>query len=1439
MRVLKTLLFLFASTLISAQSFDFLAGIRLGDGEGEDDESTEIAFFSNGDLLVAGQFEGLIDFDPQLSQRNLQISIPSGGESYFARYSPQGQLIWWRALRSKRDVHIYGIKIDQNDNVYLTGTYIQELILDEDNPNAQLSGVSPNDGDGYLTKFDAQGNYQWATRFAGSGIDAGFDLDFNPAGELVLLGVFGDSLQFDPNQSSSLKVSAGAGDVFFAGFDTAAGQFLWTEQISGLGFDNPRAIAIDSQGNYYLNGDFTAITTFSLNPLTVLNPSGGNDIFVAKYNANRQIVWAQKIAGSSTDLGADMTLINDTLLAISGTFRGNVQLDPVGNGPLRTGNGWNADIFLVVWDTAAQYQWGHTLGGSATDATAGLVVDQNQRVWIGGYLVNAVDLNPDPNFSFNVPGTGGDGFIAAYQVSDGQFFTAHHLDGSAFSRVHNLAHANNGRIWSVGALYGTANFDVYGGNFSLSSPANNNPNSFFAAYQNSSFDTAWVTEDRLGGDDYLTHAEFLNDGNIIATGYFQGGIDADPDTSEFFLDSRGGQDVYLIKYDSNFDLIWALQMGGINGDQATALAEDASGNLYLAGHYSGTFFYPTSNGLDSLVSQSQLSVFLAKINSQGQLLWMKDIQGLGNEYAYGLSVNNQGQVALAGMLQGNISFDGLNTSPNVANRGAFLAVYDSSGSYLWSQIIDGPSNEFGYTCLAADNGDFFLGGSYRNTVDFDPGPAGDSYTSQFGGNDVFLAKYNSSGQYQWVKVYGQNSFEGAFALDEDAAGNLYLAGEFSSLQDFNPPNNDTLRSKGATDIFILSLDTQGGFRWVKQLGGSSGDLCRKLKVVDDQVYHTGYFYVEADLNPGPDTLLATSEGQHAIYLQVLDTAGQFINALSFGSTGEDVGFAVDHLNGKTLLGGIFERAVDFDPNPAKESIFRSAGDLDGFLTKLGNAGPCPTRYDTVQVQACGNYWWEGQVYTSSGIYQKNLFTSQGCDSIRVLDLQLNPIYDSLSVVNACDSFSWRGQVYHQNGIYVDSLQTFAGCDSIFRLDLQLHPTFRDTLRQVFCDSFLWRGRILSSSGWYYDSLSSSRTCDSIYVLDLDIRSSFKDTLSITACASYQWRGNSYSVSGLYSSIGQSSAGCDSSYFLDLQILPSYTDSLSLNACDSFSWRGNTYYQSGIYYDSLTTQAGCDSVFILQAQIEPTFYDSLSIMTCDSFFWRGNSFTNSGVYHDSLLGSNGCDSIYVLDLTLSNSQTTSLNIIACDSAIIGGKIYRQSGFYRDTLNTILGCDSILEINLSVDTLNLLVATNGFTASSLETGAQYQWLRCPTYTPISGASQAFFDPAQYNEPLGDFAVEISKGACVDTSSCISLTPASSAEDAFPSLKVYPNPNRGNLHLVGSILGAVRIIIYSANGQIIYNEWHQELPELLRWDAAPGLYQVEISNAEGRSYRKIIKL
>ena len=96
--------------------------------------------------------------------------------------------------------------------------------------------------------------------------------------------------------------------------------------------------------------------------------------------------------------------------------------------------------------------------------------------------------------------------------------------------------------------------------------------------------------------------------------------------------------------------------------------------------------------------------------------------------------------------------------------------------------------------------------------------------------------------------------------------------------------------------------------------------------------------------------------------------------------------------------------------------------------------------DTTIVTACDSTIWQGNTYTTSGLYSDTLTAANGCDSIVTLNLNINNAASSDTTATACDSLVWRGVTYTSSGTYYDTLQTQTGCDSVVTLNLTITHT---------------------------------------------------------------------------------------------------------------------------------------------------------------------------------------------------------------------------------------------------------------------------------------------------------------------------------------------------------------------------------------------------------------
>ncbi|MFK8039393.1 MAG: T9SS type A sorting domain-containing protein [Crocinitomicaceae bacterium] len=210
--------------------------------------------------------------------------------------------------------------------------------------------------------------------------------------------------------------------------------------------------------------------------------------------------------------------------------------------------------------------------------------------------------------------------------------------------------------------------------------------------------------------------------------------------------------------------------------------------------------------------------------------------------------------------------------------------------------------------------------------------------------------------------------------------------------------------------------------------------------------------------------------------------------------------------------------------------------------------------------------------------------------------------------------------------------------------------------------------------------------------------------------------------------------------------------------------------------------------------------------CDSVVWLdGNTYTsnNNTAYITFINGAtNGCDSALVLDLTIINSATGTDTRTECGSLLwLDGNTYTSNdttATYIFTGGAANGCDSVLRLDLTIDYTNLNVTrTNWVHLNADQSGATYQWLDCNNnYSEIIGeTSQTFI--ATVN---GAYAVEITKGDCVDTTECTAIIWAGLEDESSNFAVIYPNPITDIMTFVLPEFGNGQLEILNLHGKIV---------------------------------------
>ena len=322
--------------------------------------------------------------------------------------------------------------------------------------------------------------------------------------------------------------------------------------------------------------------------------------------------------------------------------------------------------------------------------------------------------------------------------------------------------------------------------------------------------------------------------------------------------------------------------------------------------------------------------------------WVNSIGGTTDDECNNIGVDGDGNVYVSGYFEGVVDFDPGTGEANLTSLGSndlFFAKYDQSGNYIWAQRIGSMIQDDNYSMVVDEGGHVYITGNIQGAADFDPGP---NTAYLIGGS--FFAKYDSSGNYVWVKgIFG--SYPRSITVD--ASGNVYLTGAFSGTTDFDPDTGAAnLSTTGSSDVFFAKYDLSGNYIWAKSINCMGSSIAFDIEVdTQGDVYIAGYFSESADFDPGPDTASLTSTPvsfttSPDAFFAKYDSLGNYIWAKNIGGSGYDGArdIAVDAL-GNIYLTGYYNDNADFDPDT-------------GFVSISSWGGTFVAKYDP-----WGNYLW--------------------------------------------------------------------------------------------------------------------------------------------------------------------------------------------------------------------------------------------------------------------------------------------------------------------------------------------------------------------------------------------------------------------------------------------------------------------------------------------------
>ena len=348
----------------------------------------------------------------------------------------------------------------------------------------------------------------------------------------------------------------------------------------------------------------------------------------------------------------------------------------------------------------------------------------------------------------------------------------------------------------------------------------------------------------------------------------------------------------------------------------------------------------------------------------------------------------------------------------------------------------------------------------------------------------------------------------------------------------------------------------------------------------------------------------------------------------------------------------------------------------------------------------------GETFDATGVYERTLSTTNGCDSVVTLDLTVihNLGEENIEICEG-QSYQFQDEEWNISGTYVRVFEGKNGdCDTTVTYNLKVNPLKTTTIDAIitYGTSYTENGFDKNETGTYKLTTPSLLTgCDSTVTLNLTVMNALETYREATICANESYTDQDFveplTLAGVYrDTLVSERYGIDSIIVLTLNVNPVYNiEPYEAEICAGEEYTDENFVEplteAGIYTKTLQSVNGCDSVVAVNLIVYPTYNIVIDTAICEgqSYVSDGFNLNATGTYYQRTQTADGCDSIVTLHLTVNPVKTTELEATICE-----GQSYTENNFdlvgdeagvftYNQNLETYLGCDSTVTLTLTVN------------------------------------------------------------------------------------------------------------------------------------------------------------
>ncbi len=318
--------------------------------------------------------------------------------------------------------------------------------------------------------------------------------------------------------------------------------------------------------------------------------------------------------------------------------------------------------------------------------------------------------------------------------------------------------------------------------------------------------------------------------------------------------NQGEKDFFLLMYNYFGEEQWNVQLGTSSDDIASDVFVDNGGNIFITGYTTGELFATKPDQ----THDGKVDLFMVRYTAIGVIYpgANKQLLTISNDYARGIAVDNTGNKYITGDTSGDMEVSYKDDNKSAGKKDLFLLRYNSYNSLQWIRQIGTSENDIGCEVAVDASGDIYVAGVTWGDLD----STGDE--QHVGGTDVFLMKYDSTGDQLWIKQLGTTGDEYVTGMTIDSNEDIYITGSTTGDLDGNT-------NAGDSDIFLIKYNKLGEKLWSKLFGTISQDSSSDIAIdTVDNLYLSGSTTGGFDGNTNLD-----SSGTSDIFLMKLDTSG--------------------------------------------------------------------------------------------------------------------------------------------------------------------------------------------------------------------------------------------------------------------------------------------------------------------------------------------------------------------------------------------------------------------------------------------------------------------------------------------------------------------------------------------------------------------------------------